>query len=466
MNLILITIDCLRADHLSCLGYPKKTTPNLDSLASAGVLFTQAISVSNWTPASFISIFTSTYPSMYGGELWVINRRTSVTQILKEHGYHTAAFHSNPWLSSYYGYNKGFDTFDDSMPESRCESPLTKPQKLIKEIVGTKGKVYEFLSRTYRIYAGLRAKMHAALVARHPYVKGEDLNRKATSWLRGNPSNFFLWIHYMDAHEPYIPSSRFTSPLKRYHLLSLFRRGHTLPETLSSQELSELIDLYDAQISYVDKVIGSLVRKLKRSNILDNTFIIATADHGQQFVEHGHAYHDVDLYDELIHVPLIISGPGLEGKVIGQQVSLLDLAPTILDILKAENPKNFLGNSLLPLVNGNRARTRLEVISEADIANTYRYKVGMLPRLDVSRRMISIRTEKWKYIYSEGERDELYDLESDPKETRNVIDAEPEIAAELRAKIMAHIEFEEKSTPGEQELIRAKIGKLKSGGKI
>ncbi len=99
MNLILVTIDCLRADHLSCLGYHKKATPNLDNLASNGVLFSQAISVSHWTTPSFLSIFTSTYPLMYGGQLRVANSRITVTEVLKRHSYHTAAFHSNPWLS-------------------------------------------------------------------------------------------------------------------------------------------------------------------------------------------------------------------------------------------------------------------------------------------------------------------------------------------------------------------------------
>ncbi len=455
---------------MSCLGYSKRTTPNLDGLASAGMLFTQAISVGPCTPPSFISIFTSTYPFMYGGKLWLTDSRTTLAQELKEHGYHTAAFHSNPWLSSYHGYHKGFETFDDSIPQSRRKSPLSKPSKpkeLIKDTIGTNGRLYEFLFRIYRFLS----RIYVGFVAHRPYGKGEGLNRKAISWLRGNPSNFFLWLHYMDAHEPYIPSSRFTSMLKTHHILKLTTKARNLPGSILPQELNELIDFYDAGITYIDKMIGSLLRKLERRNILDNTFVIVTADHGQQFLEHGyhgHGDHGYDkcVYDELIHVPLIITGPGIESKVISDQVSLLDLAPTILDMLGIGKPKAFLGNSLLPLLRAQRVGVRNpEAISEVDTLRRD-YSKRFRIQFDSRRRRLSLRTVKWKYIYTEGGEDELYHLESDPKETQNMIDVEPEIATGLRDRIMAHIEFEERSAPTEKELIKTKLRKLKSAGGI
>jgi len=165
-------------------------------------------------------------------------------------------------------------------------------------------------------------------------------------------------------------------------------------------------------------------------------------------------------------VPLIIVGPGLRNQAISQQVSLLDLAPTILDLVKIEKPKAFLGNSVLPLITGNRAKAgSLDAISEAD-TGINEVSVGTKLQLNVNHRVISVRTGKWKYIYNEGRQDELYDLEDDPKETKNIIDVKPEIATELRARIMAHIEFEEKSASSEEELIKAKIRKLKASGKL
>lgn len=454
MNLILITIDCLRADHVSCLGYSKKTTPNLDYLASRGVLFSQAISVGPGTPESFIAILTSTYPQMYGGELYITDRRTTVAPVLKGYGYHTAAFHSNPFLSSYLGYGKGFDTFDDSIPKGGHESLASRTKELAGSMVGTKSKLYKVLAQIY-----------AATITAKPYIRAEVLNKKAISWLYDNPNNFFLWMHYMDVHWPCYPRRRIISPLERLHVYNLNNKKTPAPE-----EINELIDLYDGEINYVDEMIGSFLRILKQSHILDNTFVVITADHGDEFMERGHFGHTFALYDELIHVPLIIIGPELEGQVISQQVSLLDLAPTILDMFKIEKPKAFLGNSLLPLVRRRRrAKARnAEAISEtSDIDVTM--KQPSMPsklQLDANRRIISLRTGKWKYIYTKGKRDELYDLENNPEETQNIIDIKPEIAAELRAKIMAHIEFEDKSTPSEEEIIKEKVRRLKGSGRI
>ena len=380
--------------------------------------------------------------------------RTTLAQLLKEHGYHTAGFHSNPYLSSYCGFCRGFETFHDSLPHSSREGRPSKANESTKPITDARGKLHEFLRR---IYAGP--------VAEYPYCKGEDLNRKAISWLRTNPSNFFLWIHYMDAHEPYTPLSRFTPSLKGGHVWRVLQKARTTPASLSPQEVNWLIGLYDGGIRYVDRMIGSLLRELQRINTLGSTFIIITADHGQEFLEHEHYGHGVHLYDELIRVPLVITGPELGNKVIRQQVSIIDLAPTILDILHIEKPRAFLGKSLLPLIIAQDLQTGdSEAISEGatEVKSEMRTKV----RFDCNDRMISLRTSKWKYLYTEGEQHELYNLQSDPNETRNLIDSDPEIAAELRAKIVAHIEFEEECALGDKELIKTKIRRLKRAGKI
>ena len=457
MNLILITIDCLRADHLGCLGYPKKTTPNLDYLASKGMLFSQAISTGHMTPSSFASIFGSTFPLMNGGWFDISKRGITLPQVLKGHGYHTAAFHSNPWLSSYFGYQQGFDTFDDGIQKVGHKRLLNKARKLAEKIIGPKGRLADFLSG-----------VSATLVTVDYYTKGDELNKKAIAWLQDNPNNFFLWIHYMDAHEPYYqPSQKKFSPFKRYRHWKLDKKAMDTPHSLLPGEVNELIDLYDAKISYVDKITASLLRTLKPNDMSDNTFVVITADHGQQFMEHGNYGHDAGLYDELIHVPLVIAGPGLKRQLITRQVSLLDLAPTILDMLKIEKPRAFLGDSLLPLIRGRGTKGgNLGAISETDIPGDKPRLQENQKRLNANRRVVSFRTGKWKYIHTEGRQDELYHLEDDPKETQNIIDAQPDIATELRAKIMAHIEFEHRSTPGERESIKARVRKLKDSGKI
>lgn len=475
MNLILLTVDCLRADHLSCLGYSKKTSPNLDKLASDGVLFSQAISVSHWTSPSFISIFTSTYPLMHGGKLTVASERTTLTQVLKRHGYHTAAFHSNPWLLSRWGYHEGFDTFDSSIPLRhpllRHEPLPDKPRKLIKRITGTESRQYRLLRQIYTLFKTPKAN----------YINGVDLNRKAITWLKDKPGDFFLWLHYMDVHEPYIPYEKVVLPFRKHRALklnkkadlcraprylNLHERTNSELTSLSPQGLMEIIALYDARVSYVDKMINSLLATLKQCNILENTCVIITADHGQQFLEHGLYGHQYDLYEELIRVPLIIIGKGLESRVISQQVSLLDLSPTILAILGIEKPRAFLGNSLLPLINENKINIGNSIIiSEADTigARNLDFKTG---GLDTNQKLMSLRTAKWKYIYNESGQDELYCLEDDPKEAYNVIAANPELAADFKSRIMSQIKFEGKSAPDTVEHIKARISNLKRVNKI
>lgn len=454
MNVILLTVDCLRADHISILGYPKKTSPNLDSLSGTGVLFSQAISVGCWTLSSFKSIFTSTYPLMHGGQLYITKSTITVAQVLQEHGYHTGAFHSNPWLLSRYGYHNGFDSFDEGLQDSSVEGSLYKAKTLVKRIIGTGNGLHKFLDKAYLAIMGSRARSDAAVI-----------NKKGLSWLHDNRDNFFLWLHYMDLHEPCGISSRFMSPLRRVRALPLQQRASNSPIGLTPKDVNELIDLYDREIHYVDKALASLMRSLKRDGFLDDTFVIVTADHGQQFMEHGLVFHDVHLYDELVHVPLVIIGPGLASGTISQQVSLLDLAPTILDIIGIEKPKTFLGKSLLPLM-----MKKTTVCSWPAISEEGRNRRGdcdiRRPKLYPSQRKISLRTGKWKYIYTEGVKDEMYHLENDPGETQNIIDIEPEVARGMRNMIMDHIEFEDKSTPDEKDLIKAKIGKLKRSGKL
>lgn len=450
-NLILITIDCLRADHMSCMGYPKKTTPNIDQLASTGILFTQAISVGPSTPSSFISSFTSTYPLMCGGLLYMTSQRTPIAQVLKKHGYHTAAFHSNPWLSLAYGYQRGFDIFDDNSPKGSYGSQRIKTRGLVKHLIGT--NIYNSLCKIYGLCIATN------------YATAKAVNKKVISWLYNNPPNrSFLWIHYMDVHEPYIPSSRFRL-LKRMRILMLHRKVGLSPSSLSQKELNEFIDVYDTKIHYVDRMIGSLLHMLKQRGILDNTYVIVMADHGEQFGEHGRFSHGLDLYDELIHVPLIIGGPGLNSQIINQQCSLLDIAPTILDILKIDKTKAFLGKSLLPLINGKiNADVSIAISEEGRTKGGYDPKG---PRLYASKRKIAYRTVRYKYIYNENGLDEFYDLQNDPKETKNLVGIEAEKAKEFRSKIIEHIQMEEKSKDiFKKEEIKNKIRKLKKEGKI
>lgn len=458
-NIILITIDCLRADHLSCYGHNRKTTPNIDKLAGRGILFSQAIANSCNTQHSFPSILTSSY-SFMDNSMTLSNQRTTIGEVLKKVGYSTAAFHSNPFLSKEFNYDRGFDTFYDFNKPSKTKNPFRT--KLIDfgsrltSALNENDVLYKFLKRLVVFYNRYFKKPGI------PHARAEEINKKALSWLEKCSGPFFLWVHYMDAHYPYTPLSKvFGPPISKQEMLKFNKKlKHNFSlNKLSKEELNTAIDLYDSEIKYIDNRIGILLNKLKKMNKLKNTHIIVTADHGEAFAEHKELFHGEKLYDELLHVPLIISSPGFKAKRISQQVSLLDLAPTILGILGLPKPENFLGNSLCPLIKGKKMKLPA-VISEEG------YKKGLLYKPSLGKK-ISYRTEEWKYIYNENARDELYNLKKDSKELKNLVNKEKMIAKKLKSKILKHISMEkEQKIYTEKGEIQKRIEVLKVIGKI
>jgi arylsulfatase A-like enzyme len=476
-NVILITIDALRRDHLGCYGYYRNTSPNIDSLAQRSVVFEQAITNAPYTKASFKSIMTSTYPFSFGG-YHTIKPRLKIAEVLKQNGYYTAAFPTIPILSASSGYADGFDVSED--PFKKADSP-TKIRWRLQKIRRYIHRKFGFDTiKLYFFYRMLYNFIHLSPQQYIPYARGDIVTQELISTLTNNKDHrLFIWTHYMDVHDPYNPVIQMPDESHDYlsareiYKLNVKLRKSDLPRkkedkmAIPRAELKKLINLYDGEIKYVDEQIGSLLVELKKLHLLENTLIIITADHGESFWEHGTLghlgiNHYTHMYDELLRVPLIISHPQLGRHLIRDQVSLLDIAPTIVDMLGLPQVKQFQGKTLLPLINGKEKREG-GVISEASVFNKFK-GMEVVPVDDP--RIVSYRTQDWKYIYNERGQDELYHLENDPGETQNIIDAEPEITAELRAKIMAHIEFEDRSTPGERELIKARVRKLKDGGKI
>ena len=448
-NIILITIDSLRADHISCLGYSRLTTPNLDNIANEGILFTQAIATGPETRPSITSILTSTYPLMYGGYSSFFNkRRISLAEILKENGYTTAAFHSNPYLSKFYGYDRGFDIFQDFLKVS----PLREEVKKFKEYIKIKYKhLFDFSRRVYgKVYNFIRK-----LEPIDECANAEAINKEAISWLKNNSSNFFLWLHYMDTHANYAPPKNYKPSY--ISLKEVRKLNENIHNTKGENNVKKLIDLYDGEIRYVDYNIGLFLNELKKMRISDDTFIIITADHGEEFGEHGGYMHTPKLYDELIRVPLIIIGPELENRIISKQVSLLGLAPTVLDLLNIKKPITFQGDSLLPLMKGMKTEFS-DAISEVCVWEKDPFKI------DLKKRKTSLRTEQWKYILNEDGSEELYNLQDDPRERKNLVEKEREKVIKFKSKIMKHILTEQEMD--EKEKLREKIKMLKKVKKI
>ena len=438
-NVILITIDDLRADHISLYGYSKNTTPNLERLAKKGILFEQAITVGGYTPFAFPPILASVPPPLNREEFrCYIKNKTTIAEILKEKGYCTAAFVSNPHLSRFYNYDKGFDVFEDNL---MSKTPIQTSS----------------LRRTLRHIKPLRYAYHLLqnLSLKLPYMTVEETNNKAVSWLKQQSGHFFLWLHYMDVHPPYISPEKYIEefcdrPVSRRKIFHLSRKRMSNKANLSLQEKELLSNLYDAGIKYVDDGIAEFLKQLQQ--IQSNTIVIITSDHGDGLGELGSD--DFVLYEVNIHVPLIIYYPKIgQGIVVKQQVSLIDLAPTIIDLIGCERVPNFHGKSLLPLIRGEMVETGCIISIDVEpVSNTKHF---------------SCRTEKWKLIVTEGAEDRLYNLQNDPGETINLIDKEQRKARELKSRILDYISQldEERRQPTAIKL-GDKIQKLKESGKI
>jgi len=432
MNLILITIDCLRADHISCIGYNRNTTPFIDSLAKNGLLFKEVIVNGAGTFASFTSLFTSTYPFMRGG-FERLNRKT-IAEVLKKKGYTTAGINDNGYLSPYFGFNRGFDYFNClSVQNRRSHRAIDILKKIISDLAMGFGSDWS--------------------------MNGRIVTKLALDWITENKSDdFFLWIHYMDVHGPhYAPRTYYSKiGIKPPIIFDLYRLNRKLKENpselykagiINKKDIELLKNTYDAEIRYVDECIYRLYKELKFLNLLDKTIILITSDHGEEFFEHGDYHSNTNLYDEMIRVPLVVFGPNIPIRIVSSQVRQIDIAPTILDLLGEGEEEEFIGKSL---VNGNPKREY--IITEAAYYEISGGRSDKLLKIDFKLRKTSIRAEingqKWKYIYcTKSKREELYNLTKDPSENLNLINDESDevcrILETMRCILKNHLRHEE-----------------------
>lgn len=458
-NIIFLTIDALRADHLPFMGYKRNTTPFLHKIAEQGTIFTQAFANSSCTYASFPSIFSSDYPVL--GNMYGITDRLTIQEILQDRGYQTTAFTCNPHLTRYYNYDKGFDYFEDFLGKIYIENESKKSinTSIIKHIgkfVRKYNSLYFILNTTRKTKSLLHPNKYNV-----PYIDALTLTKEVISWLKNQSKEpFFLWVHYMDPHGPsvYAPLSnkiQGQSVNKGELKKRLYRTNNS--EKICVNNLVDLINSYDSRIRYVDNAIENLFAHIEKNNILNNSIVVITADHGEEFLDHGTFGHFPKLYDELIHIPLIIKGPNLpKGKKIDKLVQHLDIAPTILDMLGFSVPGSFLGENLF------EETERQGIISE--ISNEVNKN-----KIDLSKLKVTYRSAEWKYIYSAEREDEFYNLKEDPIEERNLVFERSDKAEEYESKIKRHISrkkarYQEIYT--ERKRIEGSIRKLKKSSRL
>jgi len=340
-NFILVVVDALRADHLGTYGYARATSPAIDALAQRGVRFDDVVAPSSWTLPSMSSILTSTYPGQHGAVEKGSRLPADLAKLpalLRASGYRTAAFTTNPWLKRPFGFDDGFEEYFD-LDRLSLEDRLLGVR--LKNLVLRRLKF-------------IRLDPELVPVA-------SEVTRRAEDWLRHRPAGpFFLYVHYMDVHAPYLPIPKYRGrfcPGHRFDLPdrfleSRFRAGSYKdnPEVLAHVE-----ELYDEDLLATDESIGVLLETVSRIGLEGNTTIVFAADHGEEFYEHGETTHGHNLHRETVHVPLLIASPDRRAVPPGhlsQRVSSLDIFPTILEMAGVDRPKAIEGRSLVPMMRG------------------------------------------------------------------------------------------------------------------
>jgi arylsulfatase A-like enzyme len=428
---ILITVDCLRADHVGFNGYSRPTTPFLDSLATESLVFSNAIVAGTPTYYSFPATMASRYPLDLGREVVGLapGEPTIATQ-LKSAGYATAAFLAgNPYLSPRFGYDFGFDVFRDFLDEeisphlvsasSNGGSGLNRSLNELSHRFGM-GSLYDEL---YFRYCQRKAPSVDSMSLLRRFPAADAMIDEARSWIASVEAPFFLWLHLMDPHSPYYPPEEAlalmdddVSPQHARYLNSYWNRG--LPVRRFASRRPQINALYDAGIRWMDKHVGRLVESLRESQRWQNCVFALTADHGEEFLDHGGRYHAPSkLTEELIRVPLLLCVPGANkiGRM-SEPFSLLHLAPTLLEAARVEVPPEFKGHSHWRHA-PNDAYSREAAIVEciAGCTNPFR-------RADrLNARILAVREARYKIVLDfQSDRDQMFDLEKDPAEYQSV----------------------------------------------
>jgi len=411
-NILLITVDTLRADHLSAWGHARRTSPVLDALATEGVRFDQAWAQWPKTGPSFASLFTSTYPKDNG-----IVRKIGtplpaeflmLAETLQRRGYATHAVVSNGAVGSDFYFDQGFDSYIETW-------------KLPREPDGSANT--------------------AAVVNREVQLILERLDPAQP---------YFLWVHYIDPHFPYEPPKEWLEPYLEDDVFAPLEEisvGRTQSRQMGGIGSGQVLDgrtdlgyyraLYDAEIAYTDDEIGRLLADMGERGLMDNTLTVFTSDHGESLGEHRYFFdHGRFGFETCLHVPLIFHFPGrIEPRVDLEPVELIDVAPTILQFAGVSLPEGvwMQGRSLLPRLDGIAGDADGFSHAEAGYATDGRWQ--KIARNQRYKLIFAPYSSSQRYIGGPGQEFALFDLVADPGETVNLMGSEPEVFETLRAEI-------------------------------
>lgn len=387
-NVVLVSIDTLRPDHLGCYGYGRDTSPAIDRLAREGARFETVISSTSWTLPAHMAMLTS-LPDMVHGVVWDYIRldenRVTLAEMFKRNGYVTGGVFTGPYLLPRFGFGQGFDDYIDA---------TLYDKKLVKLDV-----------------------LNASELGRTT----PGAMDKTEKWLRERNSDkpFFLFLHLFDVHQDFDPPPPYDTMFGESYDGDISNKGMAtnpvFKKMLPRKEVDHFVALYDGEIRFVDtEGVDRLIKILESIDVLDNTLIVITSDHGEEFYEHGFWGHHHNLYDETLKVPLVLWQPELvpQNKVIKGQVRIIDIMPTILDLVGLPQSDETLGVSLVPSFEG-----------KMPDGGPPRWALAEL--FGINMNMEALRSEKFKIIRdNQKKKIEYLDLEADPAEINPITDSE------------------------------------------
>jgi arylsulfatase A-like enzyme len=374
LNVLLVTIDTLRADHLGAYGYRRRTSPRIDALARRGVVFDQAYTYWPKTRGSFVAILTGRLASQSGyGKTHplLLDFNPTLASVLKAAGYDTAATVDNPNVASSLGYAKGFDGYRETWEEKRLVTEMDRARAITAD--------------------GVR-RLRAATPEKP----------------------FFLWLHYVNPHAPYEPPAPWDGAFfdpdaargPALRPVDGFHGGAPKQWATPGKPLGWYVARYDGEIAAADAEVGQVIDALDASPARDHTLVVLTSDHGESLGEHEYYFdHGEDLFDPSIRIPLIVAGPGVvAGGRSDVLATTLDVLPTVLDAVKVSYPPDLAGVSLLPATRGEQRPDRRRLQGQND------------------RNLLAAWDRRFKIVATplgDGARYALYDRQTDPGETRD-----------------------------------------------
>jgi arylsulfatase A-like enzyme len=408
-NVVLISVDTLRADALSPYGGPV-TTPTFERLAQEGVLFERAYAPAPETAPTHASLLTGVRVLRHGvtgNGLPLSNAHETLAEAFRRQGYATAAFVSSWVLDPRFGWSQGFDVYDASFPEDGATMDKADPHPGAIWV----GRKFQGLDR-----------------------RAVDTTLAAQRWLRQAHQPFFLFVHYFDPHRPYVPPPTFAHQVQD---LRIDVSGRRFPG-LSPKALLGIARSYQAEVLYLDDSLGELLAAVDASADGASTLVVMTADHGEGLGDHGWLEHGVSLHDEQLHVPLVFRWRGRlpAARRIETPLSVRVVAPTIADLAGLGHFEPPGGRSIAAELRAGREPEPLPVFAQR---RPHRALEEIPPAvralLGPAGRTLAVRQGRWKLIRPEGGPPELYDLEADPQETRDVARSHPEVVRELSGMI-------------------------------